>query len=99
MAFTSYLFGKKESQLFNQLLEDILIAKLEPWHHLQAYGVLFLMNTRQKREAGGREASTLVLTSVPCTFGSQIALLKKKKKKESDRRKALNSKTIGHLKN
>lgn len=49
VAFTSYLFGKKKSQLFNQLLEDILIAKLEPWHHLQAYGVLFLMNTRQKK--------------------------------------------------
>jgi len=94
VTFISYLFGKKESQLFNQLPEDILIAKLEPWHHLQAYGVLFLTNTRQKRKRE-REASTLALLFL-VSLEVRYPSIKEKKKM---RRQALNSKTTGHLKN
>lgn len=45
-----------------------------------------ILDEHKAKKEREREASTLALTSVPCTFGSQIALLKKKKKKkESDR--------------
>lgn len=72
-----YLAKKK-----SQLPEDILTAKLDPWHHPQAYGVLVLMNKAKKKET---ETSALALTYVPSIFGSQIVLLKKKKKEKNDK--------------